>query len=576
MNAVRRLLYIAYLAAFFVAVLFVLWLRYVSSVEVPVQQRGPLDLERPPRHVTREMMRHLGSIQVARKSSFTKFELEKPPNTARVCALGDSFTYGDEVGPASDFPTQLQAVFQEHGQQVQVLNFGNSWWGFHQTVLMWRLVASRFECDAVVLGPMSFFPLRDTRFNHTWSISPNYFHARFVLEGDATRLLSPLGETSTERFAAYFSFIPRWQYLRYDRGLPAALEAVVGADSTLENPLYYSARSLDDEAYATYRILLRELADSANRVLLINVKQDVLQMAAELAHPNLAVAESFPFEWAGQRQPVLFPHTAPKGHYSVSGNRVLAEQIYGYLNGVASPEVELVRFDDVSTRHAGASPETNAPMALADVDRFEVALEDRFHGELRTAHRRYRYRGKRIDPERVGASGLLAIQGPGEDLVNAAYVLVPVPLVDGMPLVLTAGEGELDRELGVVRVPDSSLPFGVVRTETTEFVLREALVAAKAHEGEAVLLAETPILGVLEDGELEPRIGRLLHAVAHRPDDVPRDLPATGVVDLRFVTRDGGVRALPIARWRMSAEHAPEWETPVGSPLVAPSAVEIR
>lgn len=62
----------------------------------------------PPRHVDSSTMLLLGSIQPSKHSHFVHFEQSKPKGTIRVCALGDSYTQGDEVGTHHDYPLHLQ------------------------------------------------------------------------------------------------------------------------------------------------------------------------------------------------------------------------------------------------------------------------------------------------------------------------------------------------------------------------------------------------------------------------------------------------------------------------------------
>src|SRR6185503_13668523 len=136
---------------------------------------------RSPRYVDFTTMRFVGSLRGDRRSSFPSFALDKPAGNVRVCAFGDSFTYGDEVADGHDFPALLQDVFDEQGRKnVEVLNFGNSWYGFHQAYVLWDRVGRRFGCDFVLLGPDCFQSERDTTFNHSNLAFPYYMHSRYV------------------------------------------------------------------------------------------------------------------------------------------------------------------------------------------------------------------------------------------------------------------------------------------------------------------------------------------------------------------------------------------------------------
>ena len=91
-------------------------------------------------HVHAEVMRMLGSLSPQHRRRTTSF-LNHPrrgrPDRIRLCAVGDSFTYGAEVGASHGFPELLKAIFRERGaSNVDVLNFGNGWHGFHQNYTM--------------------------------------------------------------------------------------------------------------------------------------------------------------------------------------------------------------------------------------------------------------------------------------------------------------------------------------------------------------------------------------------------------------------------------------------------------
>ena len=74
---------------------------------------------------------------------------------------------------------------------------------------------------------------------------------------------------SLERFGEYFRFLPRWRYLRYDRNPPPLALALVPRNRTLPNPFYYHSGTAEEESYATYRILLRRMADSGAQIVLL-------------------------------------------------------------------------------------------------------------------------------------------------------------------------------------------------------------------------------------------------------------------------------------------------------------------
>src|SRR5688572_33275414 len=107
MSVARRLgfalLYTAFLLAFVALVdYFVFWPPFVAEF----RQAQPSDLT-PPAHVDRATMLRVGSLRADRASSFTRFTPAKPESVLRLCAFGDSFTYGEEVADGHDYPALL-------------------------------------------------------------------------------------------------------------------------------------------------------------------------------------------------------------------------------------------------------------------------------------------------------------------------------------------------------------------------------------------------------------------------------------------------------------------------------------
>ena len=246
----------------------VFWMPFIREL----RNRGVPETDRfeAVAHVDARLLKQLRYIKTDKKSSFVHFSKQKPTGIRRVCAIGDSFTYGAEVAKDDDFPTILQDLFERRGYtHIQVLNFGTSGYGFHQAHLIWDSLGSRFDCDYVLLGPACFQPRRDTRFNHSELRYPYSLHARYILEDEGLRLVTVDGSTRTERFSLYFSFFPRWKYLRYDRNPPAILQSMLPEDRTLSNPFYYYSGSEWEEALKTYGFLLRDLAERAPNIVLV-------------------------------------------------------------------------------------------------------------------------------------------------------------------------------------------------------------------------------------------------------------------------------------------------------------------
>jgi hypothetical protein len=319
-GAARRwLVYGAWLLAVLLAVDYGL---YRLRIRPEIPERDPLAGWEALEPALRSRLGFLRAPEL-RRSSFGNFPTEKPPGTTRIGCFGDSFTWGSEVEDGLDWPLQLQELLRWRGRgDVEVLNFGNGSYGFHQTYLLWEALGRRYDLDLVLLAAQDFWPRRDTSFLNPFEHA-RVLHARFVLHDGGLALLDPVGIDPAERARAFDRFVPPWRYLRYERTAPAFLRALLPRGRALENPFYYDARDADAEAFAGYALLLARMAQADTPLLLLDDRRSRFSaLAAQLAVPALPL--------------VLvddFPYQAPRGHRSPWGNRDVAEQVLAHLEG---------------------------------------------------------------------------------------------------------------------------------------------------------------------------------------------------------------------------------------------------
>ncbi|MBY0320929.1 MAG: hypothetical protein K2X72_19560 [Reyranella sp.] len=88
---------------------------------------------------------------------------------APILAVGDSFTYGDEVNDGQTWPAQLQ---QLTGRRV--LNAGVSGYGFDQIVLRAEQTAAKYK-PAVIVVSFIADDIRRTEMRRLWSADKPYF-----------------------------------------------------------------------------------------------------------------------------------------------------------------------------------------------------------------------------------------------------------------------------------------------------------------------------------------------------------------------------------------------------------------
>lgn len=76
----------------------------------------------------------------------------RDPERLRVLCLGDSWTFGANVGPADGFPRRLEGLLEERGIHADVLNLGVLGYSSYQGLALLRSRALALEPDAVVIG----------------------------------------------------------------------------------------------------------------------------------------------------------------------------------------------------------------------------------------------------------------------------------------------------------------------------------------------------------------------------------------------------------------------------------------
>jgi hypothetical protein len=549
-RARRRLAYAAYLAAILLVPVYAFFFRpFVSGLrELNRPMAAAFEALGP---VPTDVLRQVGGLVVDRASSFVNHPVDKPAGEVRICAFGDSFTYGDEVGRDQDYPSLLETILHDHGfEHVRVLNFGSSWHGFHQSYILWERFGLDYGCDTVVLGPRSFWTRRDTEFNHTNLAFPYYLHSRFVLAGDGVERIDVHGDTHDERFGGYFRFLPRWRYLRYDRQPPAILKSLIGKNRTIANPFYYRRDSADDEALATYRVLITNIAARSDRVLLMHTREEILEMGRDLALSNLTTFEAFDDD--------RFPYRAPKGHHSVWGNHALAWRVFRHWAPDARGAFTLVTTDTV--RASGSI--TAQPRELSEYRELKIVLGDTPIGELVTAS---------PDPWQAGrptgmafwgkdVASALILEGAAASVLDGRVLPLGVELQDGSVLRLRAADGTLNLELGRIEKIGPELPIGKVRVPDLHVRSHDDLrwigTPLPTTTGLTIYVDETPVLASWLDGDevkfWPPESDAFKFAAGSSFID-PQRLPESGTFDLRLVHPEDGVLRVPFAEWRRSS-----------------------
>jgi GDSL-like Lipase/Acylhydrolase family len=124
---------------------------------------------------------------------------------ASILAVGDSFTYGDEVNDGQTWPAQLQLLTGR-----RALNGGVSGYGFDQIVLRAEQLAAKYK-PAVIVASFIADDIRRTEMRRLWSADKPYFvieDGKLVLKGvPVPPRADPAGTLSFWQWSLGYSYL---------------------------------------------------------------------------------------------------------------------------------------------------------------------------------------------------------------------------------------------------------------------------------------------------------------------------------------------------------------------------------
>jgi len=411
-------------------------------VEVSKREGIPLGVMHSIGKFDHSPLRHLGAYK------------REHPGVIRILALGDSFTLGAEALPGNDYPSLLAALFKADGfENIEVINAGNNWVGIGQTYRMWTGFLSHFEPDFVLLGPGTFISDREDAFNHTEDVFPGYLHGRYVLDGADVRYLDVLGDANmSDRENQYYSFLPKWQYLRYDRNPPAFLKAFLPAGRVIGNPFYYTSLNRGEEHQQIFERLLRRFESDRPTVF------------THMLYQNRSLFSDINSSLQMDALPIYqFPYIRTVVHLSAAGNLAVAQAAYQALTRRAEIGVDLVEIFDVSSKpDATRVPESLDVFSHADLKMGNEVAASFLH----TPHDRG-FTGAGDHPvvfDKEGIKSLLGFQLTSTNIADEYFLPLQLQLKPGMNVVIDLNIGGVHRrtELGPIQFPNAGISVGSV------------------------------------------------------------------------------------------------------------------
>ncbi|MFH1460393.1 MAG: hypothetical protein ABIG64_08535 [Candidatus Omnitrophota bacterium] len=372
------------------------------------------------KNVDEKTMLKLGWIYNDKENNFENFELKKTKGIFRIGCFGDSFTYGSEVSRGYDYPALLQKIFEKHGyQDIQVINFGSSGFGFFQSFIMCKYVGCKFDLDCVIFGPNGWgMIMRDLTFNTQAVARRNIYalSARYILQNNTVKLIEVSGSDYFERMLRYFSWIPEYKYLKYDCFAPVFLECFF-PNRLLVNPFYYQA-DLEEELKEIYRLLILDLIRN-NKLVVIT---DYSNYFKDFKQPQ----DAGNFFILNLKKISGFPYQTFYGHNSPFGNELLARQIFNFFMNKKQNELTIVKMKDIEAKPIKKSLLCN----FSDFDSMKVYIKDKEFGQFvairQPLEKRDNDKSKIFKNEKI--KSLLILKVKEADIINNYFLPVKFSL----------------------------------------------------------------------------------------------------------------------------------------------------
>lgn len=275
------------------------------------------------------------------ENSFLDLPPDKKNDVVRVGIFGCSYTAGDEVEKGFDFSSFLKRNFKKNGfNNVEVINFGVSAYGMHQSFLLWDFVGRYYHLDYVIFPMFDFYIKRDSSFVFSRD-EYDPVHARYILKDGGLKLVEVSGKDMRDARLRYFGIFPPLRYIRYDYRMPFSLESILPSClKSRTNPFYYRSKILrqdsdiENEIISTYSLMLKEVKSYTKNVIVIADKyyryKDSLPDGVYSIKNDLMTDD---------RESLYY---APKHHWSPFGNELVGKLLFNMLVGNASFDVPLI------------------------------------------------------------------------------------------------------------------------------------------------------------------------------------------------------------------------------------------
>ena len=401
--------------------------------------------ERLLKHYPRDFILKTGgslSFPEKRLQHFLRF-LPSEKFSLRIGTFGDSHTYGDEVHKTNTYPYQLQELFNQNfaDKNIEILNFGVSGHGFQEQFFLLEKYAKAYRLDYILIGPRGLHSSRDVTFRKNWA-----FHKlippkeRFILSKNKLKLIQIKGTSLKERYKKYYSLIPSWSALHYDRRPFQIWEHLFPfLWNNISNPLYHKKIPEDRESSQINKILLQKIQTLYDKkiIFLTDYKPIFDSYRSEKILYNLNYIK---FKRSNFYK-VFY-------HESSFGNEITAKIYFNALIGKKEFSVNIINCHPESYRENSLLKQSfKNPIkkrirkfALFDVKSIQINTENRQISSLRRNSSDH-YWNKRSASHYIDKKtrSFIALSNKNYFLDSPAYFPVPFQLKEGMGVYVQSG-----------------------------------------------------------------------------------------------------------------------------------------
>ena len=402
-----------------------------------------------------------------RLQHFKNFSMEKDKGTIRIGAFGDSHTFGAEVEKTATYPYYLQKLFSVHfpNHSIEVLNFGISGTGFQEQFFLWEKYAKTYQLNYILLGPVGFYTNRDTSFTDPFPEELIKFQKnRYILTEDhQPKEVHIKGNTVQERFRNYYSLIPSWTALRYDKQPFKVYEILFPfLRGKIKNPFYYTKTSEEEETVQINTQLLEKINKIyPKKILFLTSHKDTynsykLGIENSLSDNYLSPINLYNLNFIPILQFMEEDFYRVFLHASSLGNELIAQVYFNALLGKTHFFVNTIHChfkDSKQTSHT-----KNIKINLDAIDSIEIIGGGNLLFNLKANRRDHFWKnGTYKNHKKAGTKSFLTFLNT-DNFLKSVYIPLSFQLKEGMKIYIQS-ESNKRIELGAIQALDNYNKF---------------------------------------------------------------------------------------------------------------------